>query len=87
MQASVNYSDSVQRVWIANSEGLFTGDTRVYTRFTCSAIASNGSENQTGFFGPGAMQGFEIFDSRIDNPSDGRCFCPYPRYSGSRRLS
>ena len=66
VQASVNYMDSVQRVWIANSEGLFTGDTRVYTRFTCSAIASNGSENQTGFFGPGAMQGFEIFDSRID---------------------
>ena len=66
VQASVGYMDSVQRVLIANSEGLFTTDTRVYTRFVCSAIASNGTENQTGFDGPGAMQGFEIFDQRID---------------------
>ena len=65
-QASVSYSDSVQRVWIANSEGLFTSNTRVYTRFFVSAIASNGAENQTGFTGPGAMQGFEVFDHRID---------------------
>ncbi|MBR6187211.1 MAG: TldD/PmbA family protein [Clostridia bacterium] len=66
VQGSINYMDSVQRVWIANSEGLFTGDTRVYTRFSVSAIASNGTENQTGGENPGAMQGFEIFDSRID---------------------
>ena len=65
-QGSVNYSDSVQRVWIANSDGLFTGDTRVYTRFFVSAVASNGTENQTGSDSPGAMQGFEIFDQRID---------------------
>ena len=65
-QASVSYSDSVQRVWIANSEGLFASNTRVYTRFFVSAIASNGAENQTGFTGPGAMQGFEVFDHRID---------------------
>ena len=65
-QATVNYMDSVQRVWIANSEGLFTSDTRVYTRFSVAAIASNGTENQRGFSGPGAMQGFEIFDQRID---------------------
>lgn len=65
-QAQVGYADSIQRVWIANSEGLFTADTRVYTRFTVAAIASNGTENQTGFSGPGGMQGFEIFDTRID---------------------
>lgn len=66
VQGSINYTDSVQRVFIANSEGLFTSDTRVYTRFSVSAIASNGSENQTGGENPGAMQGFEIFDTRID---------------------
>ncbi len=65
-QARVGYTDSVQRVWIANSEGLFTSDTRVYSRFMVSAIASNGTENQTGSCSPGAMQGFEIFDSRIN---------------------
>ncbi len=72
VQASVGYMDSVQRVLIANSEGLFTTDTRVYTRFVCSAIASNGTENQTGFDGPGAMQGFEIFDQRIDPEQSAR---------------
>ena len=72
VQASVGYIDSVQRVLIANSEGLFTTDTRVYTRFVCSAIASNGTENQTGFDGPGAMQGFEIFDQRIDPEQSAR---------------
>lgn len=66
VQASINYTDSIQRVWIANSEGLFTSDTRVYTRFSCAAIASNGTENQTGASSPGAMQGFEIFDTCID---------------------
>lgn len=65
-QAAISYSDSVQRIWIANTEGLFTGDTRVYTRFFVNAIASNGTENQTGSASPGAMQGFEIFDHRID---------------------
>ena len=65
-QAAISYSDSLQHVWIANTEGLFTGDTRVYTRFSVNAIASNGTENQTGTTSPGAMQGFEIFDHRID---------------------
>ena len=66
VQNSINYSDSEQRVWIANSDGLYTSDTRVYTRMFITAIASNGTENQTGTEGPGALQGFEIFDSRID---------------------
>ena len=66
VQANIGYTDSVQRVWIANSEGLFTSDTRVYTRMNVSAIASNGTENQTGGVSPGAMQGFEIFNSKID---------------------
>ena len=64
-QGGVSYLDSVQRIWIANSEGLFTSDTRVYTRFAVHAIASNGSENQTGYDAPGAMEGYEIFDDRI----------------------
>ncbi len=65
-QGTISYTDSIQRITIANTEGLFTGDTRVYTRFAVNAIASNGTENQTGSASPGAMQGFEIFDHRID---------------------
>ena len=66
VQGMIRYNDSEQRVWIANSEGLYTNDTRVYTRMYISAIASNGTENQTGGEGPGALQGFEVFDQRID---------------------
>ena len=66
VQGSIGYMDSVQRVWIANTEGLFTTDTRVYTRMNVAAIASNGTENQTGGVSPGGMQGFEIFNTKID---------------------
>ncbi len=65
-QGDINYNDSEQRVWIANSEGLFTSDVRVYTRMAIEAIASNGTENQSGNCNPGAMQGFEIFDHTVD---------------------
>ncbi len=66
VQGIINYTDSEQRVWIANSEGLFKNDLRVYTRLTVNAVASNGTENQTGSCNPGAMQGFELFDRTVD---------------------
>ena len=66
VQGIISYSDSEQRVWIANSEGLFKNDLRVYTRFMVNAVASNGTENQTGSASPGAMQGFELFDRQVD---------------------
>ena len=61
-----------QHVLIANSEGLYTGDTRTYTRLTCSAIASDGAENQTGTDNPGALMGFELFEDRVDPAACGR---------------
>ncbi len=71
-QVILGYNDSEQNVWIANSEGLFTSDTRVYSRMTCSAVASDGTENQTGTCNPGAMTGFELFDHRVDPEKVGR---------------
>ncbi len=71
-QVVLNYSDSEQDVWIANSEGLFTSDRRVYSRMGCSAVASNGTENQTGVSNPGAMTGFELFDHRVDPEKVGK---------------
>ena len=53
-------------VTIANSEGLFVSDKRVYTRMGITAVASDGTENQTGFNGPGAMMGYELFKNRVD---------------------
>ena len=69
VQGMVGYSDSEQNVWIANSDGLYTSDRRTYSRFVVSAIASNGTENQTGTASPGAFMGFELFDHRV-NPEE-----------------
>ena len=66
VQVTANYTDSVQDVLICNTEGTFVTDRRVWTRMGVGAVASNGKEIQTGFEGPGAMMGFEIFDERID---------------------
>ena len=58
--------DWEQHVTICNTEGMFVNDIRVYSRAAVQAIASNGSENQVGFFGPGAMSGFELFEEQVD---------------------
>ena len=55
-----------QNVAIANSEGLLATDKRVYTRLGIQAVTSNGSENQTGSASPGAMMGYELFDTIVD---------------------
>lgn len=62
-----------EEIRIFNSEGLATGDSRVRSRMTVSAIASDGSQNQTGSEAPGAAMGFEIFESRIDPAESARC--------------
>ncbi|NLV59930.1 MAG: TldD/PmbA family protein [Clostridiales bacterium] len=72
IQVACSYRDSEQDVLICNSDGLYVTDRRVYTRLACEAIAGNGTENQSGFEGPGAMMGFELFDSRVDPEKTGR---------------
>ena len=47
---------------VANSEGLYTSDRQVRTRMMVSAIASNGTENQSGMCSPGRHMGLEVFD-------------------------
>ncbi len=66
VQVVANYIDHVQDVCICNTEGVFVTDRRVRTRLSVNAIASNGTENQTGSDNPGASMGFEIFDNLID---------------------
>lgn len=62
-QSSVALSEKKQHILIANTEGTLVEDTRVYTRLLARAIASNGSEMQTGSHGPGAHQGFEFIEN------------------------
>lgn len=62
-QVVASYADKEQNVLIANTEGLYVEDKRVRTRLGVSAVASKGSENQTGFEGPGRHMGIEMFDT------------------------
>lgn len=64
VRANLMYWDS--DVLIANSEGLYTGDRRVYTRMACVAVAEGNGESQSGSASPGAMMGFELFEGRVD---------------------
>lgn len=70
-QVIASYGDREQNVLIANTEGLYVQDRRIRTRLGISAIASKGSENQTGFEGPGRHMGIEMFDT-IDPEYHGR---------------
>ncbi len=72
VQVTCGYADSVQDVLICNTEGVFVTDRRVRSRMRVSAVASDGTENQTGTVSPGAGMGFEIFDSFIDPAACGR---------------
>ncbi|CAM3190093.1 TldD/PmbA family protein [Filibacter tadaridae] len=62
-QVALRYIDEEQHVLIANSEGKFVEDTRVYSRLAIQATASDGHEMQTGFYGPGAHAGFEFIEN------------------------
>ena len=64
-QVSVGYLDKDQQVLIANTEGLYVEDRRIRTRLSINSVASNETENQTGFEGPGGSYGFELFE-KID---------------------
>jgi TldD protein len=72
VQVIARMLDSDQRVMIANSEGLYTEDRRVRTRIVGQAIASNGTENQVGYEGPGRHLGFEMYTQQIDAASLGK---------------
>lgn len=62
-QAVTSYFDEDQKVTIANSEGLLVHDRRVRGRFAAQAVATYNGDMQTGFEGPGASQGFELFET------------------------
>lgn len=62
-QTNIGYLDSNQNVLIANTEGLWAEDERIRTRMSISAVASEGNEKQTGYFGPGALKGYEFYNN------------------------
>ncbi|MEA1884224.1 MAG: TldD/PmbA family protein [Thermotogota bacterium] len=62
-EVRINYFDYRQNILIANSDGLLTEDERIRTRLMVFAVATKGSEKETGFVGPGAGMGFEFFNT------------------------
>ena len=66
-QVSARAMDSVKNILIINSEGLRVEDSRTRTRFTVSVTAESGNERFVATESPGAMRGFEFFES-LDVP-------------------
>ena len=65
-QVSVNLSDWVQNVEIANSLGRYVTEERVRIRFYVTAIAGKDGMMQTGGEGPGTAKGYEYFANECD---------------------
>lgn len=62
-QVIVRLHDEEQNILVANSEGKFVEDQRVRSRLAVMSVATNGTDMQTGFYGPGAYQGFEFIEN------------------------
>jgi len=60
-QVNMSLTERMQKVMIANSEGLWAEDSRNYSRIYLTAIASNGKEMQSSGSGPGGHIGYEFF--------------------------
>ena len=65
-QVRASVSGTQSEIVLANSEGLFTGDTRVYSRMFVNAVATNHGDSQSGRESPVALMGFELFSTRVD---------------------
>lgn len=63
-QVALGYSDVVQNVLIANSEGTYVEDERTRVRLACNSIAQQEGQIQTGFASLGGACGFELFNEK-----------------------
>ncbi|WP_409228764.1 TldD/PmbA family protein [Gudongella sp. SC589] len=61
-QVTTAYMEEEQKILIANSDGLWTTDSRTRVRFAVSATASLNGELQQGYYAPGASMGYELFE-------------------------
>jgi TldD protein len=59
-QATVSYSESVQEILVANSDGVHRTDTRVRVNFAVHVVAKDGSVLESGFEAVRGTLGFEM---------------------------
>lgn len=62
IQAISNLLETKQNILVANTDGTYQDDERIYTRVVLGAVAKDGDKMEQGFEGPGRFMGFEIFD-------------------------
>jgi TldD protein len=63
VQATTQLIEQEQKVWIANSKGIYQDDVRTYIRLVLQAISQDQGVMQQAFEGPGRHMGFEFFDT------------------------
>lgn len=61
-QVTASYADVRQRIFLANSLGHLSDTTRTRVRLLAQVVAARDGLVQTGFEGPGATAGLELFD-------------------------
>ncbi len=61
-QVQGTFLDTERHFLVANTEGLCREGRKVRTRIAINAVASDGGENQSGFYGPGGGMGIEFFE-------------------------
>ncbi len=62
-QVNANMAEKKRSVLIANSEGLWSEDTRSYSRMRLSAVAEKGDGPQSAAESPGVLGGYEFFNN------------------------
>lgn len=62
---NLNYFDTDQRVWVANTEGLYTTDRRVTTRMRMQAVVADGESAYGTWDDYTKPSGFEAYDDEI----------------------
>lgn len=60
-KVQVAYGESLQKVWIVNSEGLSAGDSRPMVKLVAMALAEKNGRWESGFAGGGGRVGLEYF--------------------------
>ena len=65
VQVTVSYSESVQDVLVANSDGLYRRDTRVRLNFALNVVAKQGTVLESGFEAVRGTRGFEMLDDDV----------------------
>lgn len=64
-KVQVAYGESLQHIWLVNSEGLSVKDTRPMIKLVVMALAEKNGRRESGFCGEGGRVGFEYFNQKL----------------------